>query len=220
MVASFPRSRRSLVAACAAIALGAGPAGATPPAAGGHHSTEPVSLDAASSDVDYKSNTVVFRDIVVTQGNMRVAAEEARATGLNFDDSQWTFSGNVRITVEGGSLASDKAIVRFLRNQIAKATITGDPASFEHELKGTTSTTAHGRAGSIEYDPNEGTVRLSKDAWVTDGRDEITGERLVYDIAGERMKAETVAGDNQRVRITIRPRDTAADDAARESKKP
>ena len=62
-----------------------------------------VTLDAASSDVDYRSNTVLFRDIVITQGGVRVAAARARATGLDFDDSTWTFSGAVRITVDGGA---------------------------------------------------------------------------------------------------------------------
>ncbi len=36
-----------------------------------------VTLDAASSDVDYRSNMVVFRDIVITQGAVRVAAQQA-----------------------------------------------------------------------------------------------------------------------------------------------
>jgi lipopolysaccharide export system protein LptA len=35
-------------------------------------------LDAASSDVDYRSNTLLFRDVVITQGPLRVQAERAR----------------------------------------------------------------------------------------------------------------------------------------------
>jgi lipopolysaccharide transport protein LptA len=176
-----------------------------------------VSLDAASSDVDYKSNTIVFRDIIVTQGTARIAADQARATGLNFENSEWTFSGHVKIHVDNGSLASDTAVVRFSDNQIAQATVTGAPAEFEQPRKSDAGV-ARGRAGSIVYDVAQGTVRLATDAWLTDGRNEITGEELVYDIAGQRVKAQAPAGARDRVRITIRPRpsDTnAAPDATR-----
>ena len=50
-------------------------------------------VDAASSDVDYRSNTLLFRDVVITQGPLRVQAERARATGLDFKVATWTFSG-------------------------------------------------------------------------------------------------------------------------------
>ena len=39
----------------------------------------------------------VFNDVVISQGETRVQAEHARATGLNFANSKWTFEGNVRI---------------------------------------------------------------------------------------------------------------------------
>src|SRR2546430_7441867 len=63
-----------------ARAAGARGAGAQEP----HQS--PISLDATSSEVDYKTNTVVFKDVVIAQGNVRVQAEHAHATGLNFDN--------------------------------------------------------------------------------------------------------------------------------------
>ena len=37
-----------------------------------------ITLDAASSEVDYKTNTVLFRDLSITQGETRVTAERAR----------------------------------------------------------------------------------------------------------------------------------------------
>ncbi|MGH3440369.1 MAG: hypothetical protein ACRDRN_28500, partial [Sciscionella sp.] len=42
---------------------------------------EKISVDAASSDVDGKTNTIDFKDIVVSQGATRVRADHARATG-------------------------------------------------------------------------------------------------------------------------------------------
>ena len=103
-------------------------------AAGPRRSDLPISLNAASSDFDYRNNTLRFRQVQITQGNVSVEADEANATGLNFENSRWTFRGNVRIEVEDGSLASDDATVTFVNNQIERAVITGTPATFEHKL--------------------------------------------------------------------------------------
>jgi lipopolysaccharide transport protein LptA len=168
-----------------------------------------VSLDAASSEVDYRSNTVNFRDVVITQGNTRVSADAARATGLNFENATWNFSGNVRISVDGGALRSADAVVAFAANRIARATITGDPAEFE-QLRSETGDLARGRAGQIVYDVPAGTVTLSRTAWLTDGRNEISGQQLVYNVRQQRVQAEAQPGQTDRVRITIRPREDGA----------
>jgi lipopolysaccharide export system protein LptA len=195
----------------AADAPASGPATAPPASTGTKPSSRdlPVSLDAASSEVDYRTNTVNFRDVVISQGGMRVAAETARATGLNFENATWNFRGNVRITVDGGSLKSDEAKVDFAANRISRATIAGSPAQFEQKRAGT-SDLARGRAGRIEYDVPTGTVKLTQDAWLTDGRNDISGQELVYNVREQRVQAEAKPGNTDRVRITIRPRDTGA----------
>lgn len=215
------RRRAALAAtaalACAPLWAAQTVAPAAPAPASRARAAETVTLDAASSEVDYRSNTVLFRDVVITQGNVRVAAGRARATGLDFDDATWTFSEDVRIDVDGGKLRSGDATVRFARNRVARAVIRGAPASFEQQLSGSRGV-ARGRAGTIEYDLVKGTVRLSDDAWLSDGRSEIRGRNLVYDLAGQRVEAGAAAGTaadptggaQERVQITIRPRATEA----------
>jgi lipopolysaccharide transport protein LptA len=166
----------------------------------------PVQVDAASSSVDYRTSTVVFKDVVITQGSVRVSAEQARATGLEFQKSTWTFNGNVKIAVEGGGLRSNEATVYFLDNRVSRATIVGAPAEFEQARSGS-SDMARGRAGNIEYDLDSGAVRLRGDAWLTDGRNEISGQELVYDLRAQRVQSESRPGAQDRVRITIRPKD-------------
>lgn len=165
-----------------------------------------VTLNAASSDVDYRNNTLVFRDIVITQGTVRVAAREARATGLDFDDATWTFTGAVRINTDDGALRSNEATVRFTANRVASARIRGTPAEFEQPRSGSTET-ARGHAGAIDYDFGAGTVTLDGDAWLTDGRNEIRGQRLTYDVRAQRVQSSTRPGQSDRVQITIRPRE-------------
>jgi len=121
-----------------------------------------ITLDAASSEVDYRANALLFRDIIITQGKVRVVAQRARSTGLDFDDSTWTLSGAVRIDVDGGTLTSDEAAVTFEKNRIVSASIRGKPAEFSQQLKD--GGRARGRAGSILYDMTASTVTLREEA--------------------------------------------------------
>jgi len=166
----------------------------------------PINLEAASSDFDYRNNTLVFRQIRITQGQLTVEAAEANATGLEFSNAQWTLKGDVRITVPDGKLAANDAVVSFRDNQIAHATVRGKPATFEQRLK-ENDQLARGRADAIEYDVRNGTVQLSGDAWLSDGQNEIRGNKLIYDIARQRVAANPGATDPGGVRITINPKE-------------
>jgi lipopolysaccharide transport protein LptA len=163
-------------------------------------------IDVASSKVDYKGNTVVFKDVVITQGDTKVQADRAQATGLdNFDNSHWTFEGNVRINGEQhGSLKSDQAIVEFRNKYISKATITGNPAEFEQK-RTDTDEIARGHAHQIVYDVNDGTVRLSQDAWLSDGHNSMSAAELVYDIRKQHVQGSVQPGSDDRVHLTIDP---------------
>jgi lipopolysaccharide transport protein LptA len=168
---------------------------------------QPITLDAASSEVDYRTNTVVFSEVVISQGATRVQADHAHATGLNFANSRWTFEGKVRIDAEQhGNLRSDQATVDFRNNRIARATITGKPAEFEQK-RADSEQMARGHADEIVYDLSDGTVRLSNEAWLTDGQNEISGPLLVYNVRAQRVEASASPGTDQRVHITIAPRE-------------
>jgi len=164
---------------------------------------EKINVDAASSDVDGKTNTIVFRHIVVSQGATRVRADRARATGLNFQNSRWTFQGNVQIDAPPrGSLRSDQATVDFRDNQIAGATITGSPAQFEQQRADLGMEKGH--ADQIVYDVSRGTVLLTNDAWISDGRNEMSAPSISYSIREQKVLASS-SGASQGVHITITP---------------
>ena len=167
-------------------------------------------MDAASSEVDYGTNTVVFTQVVISQGQMRVQADHAHASGLNFANSRWTFEGHVRIDADPrGSLRADQAVVEFRDNRIMRATASGKPAEFE-QPRPDSPQMARGHANEIVYDVNEGTVRLSENAWLTDGTNEISGPLLVYNIRAQRVQAATQSGTDQRVHIVIQPQSAPA----------
>lgn len=190
-----------LLLACSAVLRAQSPQSA--PAVKSAAPSGDITLDAASSEMDYRSNTLLFRDVIITQGKVRVAAERARATGLDFADATWILSGKVKLDLENGALRSDEATVVFRLNRVALATIRGKQAEFEQRLEG--GTKAVGRADVIAYDVGEGTVRLRGQSWLSDGRSEIRGDTLVYNVREQRVEAGQPTGDAGRVRITIRP---------------
>lgn len=172
-----------------------------------------VTVDAASSDVNYKTGTVDFKDVVLSQGNTRVRADRANTTclgqataaGTQCANSRWTFQGNVRIDAPPrGSLQSDQAVVEVRDNRIARATVTGAPAVFEQQRQGALGET-RGHADQIVYDVGAGTVSLTNDAWVSlsGGSNDITSQQIVYDIRSEKVQATSPG--TQGVHITLTP---------------
>ena len=163
----------------------------------------PIALDAQSSELDYCNNVIVFRKVKITQGKMSVEADQAQANGVNFDNSRWNFRGKVKMNLEKGVLTSEESEITFANKLLTKAVINGAPAEFEQQLEN--GQVARGRADLIVYDVQQGTVNLSKDAWLSDGQKEIRGESLKYSIREQRVVAEGAEQGSQRVRITITP---------------
>jgi lipopolysaccharide transport protein LptA len=200
MAASSRNFAHALLAALLAAAVAGGVTAAP------LDSRAPINLEAASSDFDYRNNTLLFKRVKITQGPLTVEAQEASATGLDFVNSQWTLTGQVRITLPDGKLASDTATVSFKDNQIERAQVRGAPAVFEQRLE-KTGQLAQGRAESIEYDVRNDTVQLAGDAWLSDGQNEIRGRTLVYDIGRQRVAANPGETEPGGVRITINPKE-------------
>lgn len=180
-------------------------------------------VEAKPMEVDYRNNNAILRDVVITQCDMRIQAAEARVTGgLDFENSQWTISGDVRITAEGGKLNSDKAVVSFRDNLISQATITGAPAQFEQQRDD--GSTSRGRANTIDYETGKGTVSLITDAWLSDGRNEISGQKLVYNIRTQSVQGQARPNadgkDPERVRIVIQPREPGEKAPPKEEQQP
>ena len=163
-----------------------------------------ISLDAQSSELDYKNNNLIFRKVRIAQGNMSVTADQAQANGLDFDNSHWVFRGNVKIMVDQGQLSSEGAEITFAKKLLSKAFVSGNPASFEQRLA-KSGKLAQGRADEIDYDVAKGVVHFSKNAWLSDGQNEIRGDSLNYNVLAQSIIAEGTEQGSQRVHIIITP---------------
>ncbi len=163
----------------------------------------PISLDADSSSFDRRSNTVSFEGLRITQGALGIEADKARATGLDFGNSQWRFSGNVRITIDSAKILSDSAELQFLDHQLLSAALRGEPAQFE-DVAQETGEPILGYANLFEYDTAQGTIRMTEQAFLSEGPNEISGCDLLYDLGRETITASS-SECGEPVRMTIQP---------------
>jgi lipopolysaccharide transport protein LptA len=163
----------------------------------------PIVLDAESSSFDQKNDTVVFRGLQITQGELGIRADEAVASALDFERSEWSFSGNVRITVESAKLEADTALLVFKDHTLLTAELTGRPARFE-DLSLTRRQPISGSANRLTFDNVERVLRLSEGARLSEGSNEMTGCDLIYDLEQQQITSGSSECGEQVV-ITIVP---------------
>jgi lipopolysaccharide transport protein LptA len=211
----FSTRHRTLIEVSVILAfLGAAPGLSLPAAKIEEPEPPTISYDASFMDTDFKTQVMHLKDVTITYGKMTVRADRALATARDFKNSRWTFAGNVRINADPrGNLRSDEAVVEFEDNQLKRATATGAPAEFDQK-RTDSDVIARGHADQIVYEVAAGTVRLSNDAWITDGRNDIRGPVIVYSLREEHVEATTSPGTDTRVHVTIAPNEAPKVDGA------
>jgi lipopolysaccharide export system protein LptA len=106
-----------------------------------------------SFEIDNKTNLITLRGPQITQGDLRIAADEAVATGIEFEaKSEWKLHGNVRITLDSAVVNADSAVFSFDDKQL------------------------------IDYDYRGRVLRLLTDAWIQSDRIQATGCDVVYNL--------------------------------------
>ena len=200
-----PRYRNSSILRAPAAAALAGAATPAPAGEATDFGQQGIRVDSGSFAIDSKTQTAEYKDVLIRENDITVQADRAHVAGLTFDNSLWTLESNVRVQSEQrGSMHSATAVVEFRNNHIVKMTFDGSPAEFERRSPDSNRIT-RGHAAEIVYDVNEGTVRLMQDAWLSDGRNEISSPLLFYDIRQQRLHSSTLGGADGRTRLTVSP---------------
>lgn len=188
-------------------------------AAQGEREPLPINVEASSFEGDIRNNTIVYHDVVISQGDVRIQAAKATvAGGLNYEQGKWTLSGDVRMNTVNGRLESDEAVIYFADNVITRATITGSPAQFEQQREGGADP-ARGHANTIDYETATGNVSLRTGAWLSVGCTEIRSEHLVYNLRSRGFQAQS-AGTGAPIRFTIQPQTPSGKPCAAPGKTP
>jgi lipopolysaccharide transport protein LptA len=164
----------------------------------------PMDIDADNTTIDGKNSMIIFNGLRLTQGNVSIQADEGRATRMELEDSTWLFNGNVIIDVGAGRIESDSAELLFDEFRLKRAIVTGSPAVYDLRRPGTEEIT-HAESGRLDYDVDKGVIEFSEQATITEGGNQISSTVLVYNIAEQRINADSSGEADDRVRITYTP---------------
>jgi lipopolysaccharide transport protein LptA len=164
----------------------------------------PMDIDADNTTIDGKNSMIIFSGLRLTQGAVSIQADEGRATRMELEDSYWNFSGNVIIEVAGGRIECDAAELLFDEFRLRQAIVTGSPATYELQRPGSEETT-YAEAGRLRYNVDTGVIEFSEQATITEGGNQISSNVLVYNIAEQRIDADSSGEEDGRVRITYTP---------------
>jgi len=170
----------------------------------------PISLDADSTHYDGKSSMLVFSGLRLSQGSIGIEADEGRATKLDFQDSVWRFKGNVVIDVDNGHIECASADLKFADHKLMVATIMGEPATFEMNRPESDDIT-RGEAERLVYNLDTQIIEFSGDAKFSESGNQIASSFIAYNIAEQRINAES-SGD-EKVKITFTPQDSNTADS-------
>jgi lipopolysaccharide transport protein LptA len=122
---------------------------------------------------------------------------------------------DVTITYGKMTVRADRALATARDFKNSRWTFAGN-VRINADPRGTDSDAiARGHANQIVYEVAAGTVRLSNDAWITDGKnDDIRGPVIVYSLREEHVEATTSPGTESRVHVTIAPNEAPKVDGA------
>lgn len=168
-----------------------------------------VSLDAVWSSFDRQSNTMMFRGLRIAQGDFMIEADEAVASDLEFNRSDWEFSGNVRIDLDTAMIEASRAEILFETHELLIVELQGDPARFE-DRNPERGDPIRGGAEVLRYESAEGTLRMTGGAYLSEGPNEFRGCDLIYDIDEKKITSGSSECGEPLV-ITILPPSDDAD---------
>ena len=164
----------------------------------------PMDIDADNTTIDGKNSMIIFSGLRLTQGRVSIQADEGRATRMELEDSIWHFEGNVVIDVGDGQIECDSAELYFDEFSLQNALVAGSPAIYNLQRPDSDEIT-HAEAERLNYDVSGGVIEFSGEATITDGGNQISTNLLVYNIAEQRINADSSGEEDGRVRITYTP---------------
>jgi len=166
----------------------------------------------AADELQFSSDTLVLdgptnmmraQQPRIRQGNLRITADDALATGFEFNEAgEFRLTGNVRVDIDTASMQASSAVFTYSNGQLSRGELEGTPVSFS-EVDAATQRKVTGHAGKISFDNVARTLRMTGDATVQLDSREVLGCDLIYDFRAERVtsgSADCEGGFRVRVR--------------------
>ena len=127
------------------------------------------------------------------------------ADSVDIDEGSGVSVYQGKVDVKQGSIhiTADKVTVYQKEKRTDRVLAVGAPVRFQQKTdKGQT---VKGRAREVEYHVTGDELVLSGEAHLSQGEDNFSSDRIIYDRKNARVKAGASAKGSERVRITINP---------------
>jgi len=164
--------------------------------------------------LDGQTNMMRAQQPRIRQGNLRITADDALATGFEFNEAgEFRLTGNVRVDIDTASMQASSAVFTYSNGQLSRGELEGTPVSFS-EVDAATQRKVTGHAGKMSFDNVARTLRMTGDATVQLDSREVLGCDLIYDFRAERVtsgSADCEGGFRVRVRRDSEGRAAAPD---------
>jgi len=164
--------------------------------------------------VDAQSNRGEFKGLKISNGEISIGADEATASEVDFQMSEWEMRGNVRIVVGSASIAADRANFVFKDDDLASGELTGTPAALEDFIPAKNET-VRATAEKISYDNLAGVARMQGNASLTTGTTQMTGCDIIYDLRDGTMDSGSEqCSEPFRIKFLPREPESTTEDSA------
>jgi lipopolysaccharide transport protein LptA len=142
-------------------------------------------LESGPLAFDGQTNLFRIKAPRIRQGDLYIAADDAVATGVEFDaGSEWRFTGNVRIEAGAAVMNADSAVFTFEKERLARGELSGAPASFTH-LDPERQKPLSGTANHMSYDSVARTMRMTGNVLLQRDQIEVQGCDIIYNLTTE-----------------------------------
>ncbi len=128
---------------------------------------------------------------------------EANTAQLDQTTGVGVYRGNVAISQGSMKLSADTVTISVQDGDFRRLVAEGAPATFRY-LPSRDKPEVVGYGRRMDYDVATGTVVITRDARITQAKDEFIGERIEYDLDNDLVKAR--GGDGGRVQVILQPR--------------
>jgi len=189
----------SIVRSCAltlAVALAAG-------AQSNNNGGEELQFTSGPLVLDGQTNMMHAERPLIVQGDLRIAADEVLATGLEFDEAgEFRLTRNVRIDVGSTFMEANSAVFMYANGRLSRGELEGTPVSFG-DIDEANQRSVTGTAEKMSYDYVARTLRMTGNASVQFPTREVFGCDLIYDFGAERASSGSAACEDG-FRVTLR----------------
>ncbi len=138
------------------------------------------------------------------EGQREPVTIEADSAVFDERQGQSTYTGHVVITQGGMQVRADEVTVYIEGEALKRIVARGEPVRFRQRREGEKEIL--GEARRLDYRADDEHLLLQDQAWLTQGGNRFSGQRIEYDMRQERVRAAQGKDGGQRVRVTIQPK--------------